>query len=47
MYLVHQIIVCILYAILCIVFSNRRHMGEEGVITSTVHEENKQLDIAC
>ena len=35
MYLVHQIIVCILYATLCIVFVNLRHMGGEGVYTST------------
>ena len=33
MYLVHQIIVRILYAILCIVFGNRRHMDEEGMDT--------------
>lgn len=33
MYFVHQIIVRILYAILCIVFGNRRHMDEEGVHT--------------
>jgi hypothetical protein len=33
MYLVHQIIVCILYATLCIVFCNRRHVDEEGLNT--------------